>query len=316
MTGNWQDRTPHMTLETLNETFGSSKRVEFLRGDHGAEMVRLTNRHGCMEVALQGAQLLHWQPTDQRPVIWLSPQARFTEGKSLRGGAPICWPWFGPHAKDASLPAHGFARNHRWLVTEVCRIERGTRLSMFYEPPREMQRSWPHKAHLVLEITLAETLKIALTTHNVGHNPIYFTQAVHTYFQVGDIARARVAGLHGKSYIDKVGEETMRSQAGDLRVAEEVDRIYLDTTGELEIIDEALERRIRISRQGSGSCVVWNPWIDKSERLGDLGPEGYRQMLCVETTNAASDEVMVNPGEHFTQVSRYRVEPLTTVAAR
>ncbi len=294
----------------LNEKFGIPGLVEFADNHSGAAVARVTTRHGQMEVARQGGQLLFWTPQGHAPVVWLSPQAVFKPGKSLRGGAPVCWPWFGPHPSDASLPGHGFARNLDWRMLETARLKDATRIAMIFEPGEEQRKLWPHRAQLELAITLAEQLRIDLTTRNIGDAPFTITQAVHTYFHVGDIAKVRVEGLEGKEYLDKVDGGVRKSQEGPITIDGEVDRIYLDCPEEALIIDESLGRRIRIAKQNSHSTVVWNPWAEKGAAFGDMGEAGYRQMLCVETTNAADDAVTIEPGESFTQTSVYSVEGL------
>ena len=294
--------------KTLNEKFSIPGLIEFVDNAQGALVARMESSQGIMEVACQGAQLLHWAPKDQESVIWLSPQAQFKSGKSLRGGAPVCWPWFGAHPENSSLPSHGFARNLEWRILETSRLRDATRITMIFEPGSEQQKYWPHQAELTLSITMGEALEMALTTHNQGETVFTITQALHSYFNVGDISRVRVEGLEGKEYIDKVDADACRRQQGAITIEREVDRIYLDCPEDLVIVDEVLKRRIRINRQGSNSAVIWNPWIEKGAAFGDMGEQGYRHMLCVETTNAAKDTVTLKPGESFTQSSRYSLE--------
>ena len=293
---------------TLNEKYSIPGLIEFVDNDQGALVARVETSKGTMEVAHQGAQLLFWTPKGQVPVIWLSPQAKFKSGKSLRGGSPVCWPWFGSHPENNSLPSHGFARNLKWRVLETSQLGDAVRITMIFEAGEEQQKYWPHLAELTLSITMGEALEMALTTHNTGKTQFTISQALHTYFNVGDIAKIRLEGLDGKEYIDKVDGETLRQQHGVITIDREVDRIYLDCAEDLVIVDEVLKRRVRIARQGSNSVVVWNPWVEKGAAFGDMGEEGYRNMLCVETTNAAKDTVTLKPGESFTQLSLYTLE--------
>ncbi len=294
---------------TLNEKHSIPGVIDFVNNEQGALVARVATSQGAMEVALQGAQLLFWTPKDQAPVIWLSPQAKLKQGKSLRGGVPVCWPWFGPHPENSALPGHGFARNLDWQVLETSQLKDAIRISMKFVPGEEEKKNWPHQAELILSITMGEALEMELTTHNQSNTEFSMTQALHTYFNVGDISRVQIEGLEGKKYIDKVGDETYRHQQDSVTIDSEVDRIYMDTTEDLVIVDDALERRIRIAREGSHSAVVWNPWFEKGAAFGDMGENGYRNMLCVETTNAAKDIITVKPGESFTQRSRYTHEP-------
>lgn len=296
--------------KTLNDKFSIPGLIQFLENEQGALVARADTPQGTMEIARQGAQLLFWTPAGQAPVVWLSPEAQFKTGKSLRGGVPVCWPWFGPHPDNSSLPGHGFARNLEWRMLETSRLRDAVRITMIFQPGEAQQKDWPHNAELTLSVTMGEALEMALTTRNLGDSAITISQALHTYFHVGDINQVKVEGLEGKEYIDKVGEETRRHQQGTLSIDSEVDRIYLDCSEQLVIVDDLLQRRIRIARQGSNSAVVWNPWAEKGAALGDMGEQGYRNMLCVETCNAASDTISLQPGESFTQFSRYAVEPL------
>jgi len=296
-------------LAGLNERYGIDGELLFALGHHGAEVARITNAGGTAEIALQGAQVLTWAPAGQPQVVWLSPEAKFVAGKSLRGGAPVCWPWFGPHPSDAQKPAHGFARNLDWQVVASERVPEGTRLVLGFLPGEAQSGLWPYRGELELAVTVGERLGLALTTRNSGNVPITITQALHTYFHVGDIAAARVEGLDGCEYIDKVDGGARRHQAGAVQIGGEVDRVYLGCPGEAVIVDDALRRRIRIGKSGSRSYVVWNPWAEKGAKFGDMGDDGYRQMLCVETTNAGDDAVTIEPGEVFTLATEYSVDP-------
>ncbi len=295
---------------TLNEKFGIPGTVAFLTAEHGALVAQVTNPHASASIARQGAQVLTWAPAGQAPVVWLSPAARFAVGKSLRGGVPVCWPWFGAHPDDASKPAHGFARNNDWQVQETARLADATRVVLRYLPGDAQRALWPFDAELSLAVTVGERLRLELTTRNTGTEAFTLTQALHTYFHVGDIGAARIEGLEGKPYIDRLAGDARVVQDGPVTIAGEVDRIYLDCPDDVAIIDPSLGRRIRISKQGSRSYVVWNPWIEKGTKFGDMGEDGYRAMLCVETTNAWDDRVRVAPGEQFTLSTEYAVEAL------
>lgn len=297
-------------VDTLNRMFPLPGGSVFKTGGYGALIADISNAQGAGTIAVQGAQILTWAPAGQAPVVWLSPATKFAPGKSLRGGAPVCWPWFGPHPHDAKKPAHGFARNRDWAVQEFGSGKDGTSIVMRFVPNDAEQAMWPHKAELTLSVTLGARLRAELTTRNTGGMAIELTQAIHTYFHVGDIASVRVEGLENCDYIDKMSADARIRQHGAIRVDGEVNRIYLGCPGDVVIVDESLRRRIRVAKQGSASCVVWNPWAETGARFGDMGPEGYRHMLCVETTNAASDVAIVAPGGNYTLAMEYSVEAL------
>lgn len=296
---------------SLDREFGIAGSVEFRTGDHDAVVADVRTGEATASIVLQGAQVLAWSPDGQAPVLWLSPAARFATGKPLRGGVPVCWPWFGDHPDDAAKPAHGFARNVDWEVVETARLDEAVRIVLRLIPQPAQREVWPHSAELTLTVTVGRRLRLDLTTRNTGAEPFTITQALHTYFHVGDIGATRVEGLDGKAYIDRIGDDARLVQNGPVTVTGELDRIYLDCPGTATVVDESTQRRIHITKQGSRSYVVWNPWVEKSARLGDMGDEGYRNMICVETCNAWDDVVDVAPGTDHLLSSEYSVEPLT-----
>jgi glucose-6-phosphate 1-epimerase len=297
-------------VAALNARFGISGQVVFKPGPGGMDLVEVNNEHANATLLLQGAHLMTWAPKGEKPVIWMSPEAKFVPGKSVRGGVPVCWPWFGPHPTQPSFPGHGFARTVMWEVIDTKSLPEGTWLAFRLIPTDATRAQWPHDSEVVLQMVIGKTLDIDLATWNTGNAPIAIGDALHTYFEVGDVRYAKIHGLHMIEYLDKVDGGKRKEQLGPVIVGQEVDRIYLDTPDDCVIEDTKLARRIRISKQGSRSTVVWNPWIEKADKMGDLGPEGYLHMLCVESTNAADDVVTIAPGaEHHLWV-RYSVEPI------
>ena len=195
-------------------------------------------------------------------------------------------------------------------MMESTRLRDAARIVMAFTPGEDQRALWPHDAILTLAVTVGERLEMRLSTQNTGTEPFTITQALHTYFHVGDIGSARMEGLEGTEYIDRVNGDARITQQGAVTVEGEVDRIYLGCPGEAVIVDEALKRRIRIAKSGSRSYVVWNPWAEKGAKFGDMGDEGYRRMLCVETTNAWDDTVTLAPGETHDLVTEISVEAL------
>lgn len=280
----------------------------------GGPVVRLTAPGGTAEVALQGAQLLSWQPRGEAPAIWMSPMERLgrpaASPKPVRGGTPVCWPWFAQHPQDAAKPAHGFVRTRPWSIAAQERSgdEVGVRLST--ATTAADRGLWDGAASLEMTVTLGTGLSLALATTNKGQQAIALTQALHTYFAVGDIGDVEIEGFDGQVYIDKLDGNARKPQAGAITFAAEVDRIYDAHAGSAVIVDRGLGRRIVVSKSGSRSTVVWNPWSGKAARLGDMGPDGWRRMVCVETCNAGGDIVHVAPGARHMLIANYRITAL------
>ncbi|MEK7207833.1 MAG: D-hexose-6-phosphate mutarotase [Pseudomonadota bacterium] len=298
-------------FSALNARFGVSGQVVFKQGPGGLAVVEVANSQGTATIALQGAHVMTWAPRGAQPVIWLSRAAKFAPGKSIRGGAPICWPWFGPHATESSYPGHGFARTVPWEVIEARACANGaTYLVLRLVPSDATRAQWPQATPVEARITVGRTLEIDLVTRNEGTAPVTIGDALHTYFEVSDVRKTAIHGLGGCPYLDKVDGGKRKSQTGPVTIGAEVDRVYLDSTADCLIDDPGLGRRIRVHKRGSRSTVVWNPWIDKAAKMGDFGNHGYLNMVCVESTNAADDVVTLAPGgEHHLDVT-YSVEPL------
>lgn len=291
----------------LTAAFGRPGALDFVLSPLGGIVARL--RQGASEatIALHGAHVLSWVH-DGREMLWLSPVARLDEGKAVRGGIPVCWPWFGPHPGDAAKPAHGLVRTRGWHVAETAAAAGRTMLRLSIQTAEQDAQHWPHRAMVELTVALGDDLALTLATQNIGSAPFRLTEALHTYFRVGDIAQTTVEGLERCSYIDKLDGGARRDQAGAIGIDREVDRIYLGDTSALCLIDGGRGARVEIESVGSRSAVVWNPWEQKTARLGDMGsPDAYRQMLCIETANAGDDVVEVAPGATHRLQARFRV---------
>lgn len=298
------------SLDALNR-YAIPEHLFFRFGPGGQIFADIRNRSATASVFLQGAHLTAFQPRSQYdPLIWLSEKSRFAVGKSIRGGVPVCWPWFGPHPDNPQFPAHGFARTHLWTVSETSSSVDSTRIVLTLEPTEETRTQWPHATPVSLEIVVSETLEMHLTTHNGSNETISLSEALHTYFQIGDIQSVYLEGLDGCDYLDKTAGFTRQLQEGNITFTGETDRIYVNTPSDCVIHDPRMHRRIRISKKQADSTVVWTPWADKATAMGDYTPEGWRQMLCVESANAAENTLQLQPGQTHTLSVRYSAEPL------
>lgn len=296
------------TLEQLNHAYGQDNHLTFVQ--QGELLIAtLSNTFGVARVALQGAQVLDWHPTGSVfPVIWTSGAAVYQQGKGVRGGVPVCWPWFG--AGEAGKPAHGFVRTKLWQVTGSSSTEAGVSITLSTQDDDATRALWPHAFTLSLTVMLGEDMRIALTTHNTGDAPLTLTEALHTYFGVGDVDQVSVAGLDGVHYLDKVRDMSQHVQQGDVAIVGEVDRVYVNTTAETQIVDQALSRRIVIAKENSSSTVVWNPGVEKEAGFADMAKGDHRLMLCVESGTAGGDSVNVPAGEQHQLRVRYAVTAL------
>jgi glucose-6-phosphate 1-epimerase len=298
-------------LSALNKRFAIANQLEFKEGPGGLTVAEVTNAHAAATIALQGGTIMTFQPHGQAPVLWLSKFAKFVPGKSIRGGNPVCWPWFGPHPTDTNMPTHGFARTIPWEVlrTEVL-ADGKTQISMKLVKNDTTKAQWPHPSEVQIIITTGPELRVELITRNTGETSFLIGDAFHTYFQVSDIRQVSIHGLEGCPFLDRLEQSKRKIQEGSVTISAETDRIYLSATADCLIEDLKLKRRIRIAKKGSRSTVVWNPWIEKATKMGDFGENGYLGMVCVETANAAEDVVRILPGGEHRLQATFSVEPL------
>jgi glucose-6-phosphate 1-epimerase len=300
-----------MTLTELNQRYAISNHVQFKEITDGMIVAEVSNHHALANIALQGAHIATFQPRGEEPVIWLSPLAKFVPGKSIRGGVPICWPWFGPHKTDSKLPGHGFARTVPWDVTETRALPDGSTFLRFSLAENDVTRTqWPHASSVQLEVTVGKSLRVELVTANTGDNAFELGEALHTYFQISDVAKMTIRGLENCDYLDKVKDFERFKQEDGIVIESEVDRVYINTAADCVIEDKGMKRAIRIAKQGSMSTVVWNPWTEKADKMGDFGENGHRNMVCVESGNALENVVTLAPGESHRLVAIYSVEKL------
>jgi len=275
---------------------------------------RITSDHAELLVAQQGAQVLSYQRLGEPPLLWLSDQAIFKQGKSVRAGAPVCWPWFGnlqrnPQGVQAMFhgeqaPAHGLARGRDWQLLGIDADGDDLRIEFTLPQAQGDLPGWPYAVELKLLIELGEQLTLTLTSRNLGNDSVTISQALHSYFAVSDVRQVQVEGVDGLNYIETLADWEQRTQRGSLAFAGETDRIYLDTPPRLGIVDPHWNRRITLESRGSRSAVIWNPWTDRARELPDMADDGWQRMLCIETANVWDDVVTLAPGDsHALSVS-------------
>lgn len=284
--------------------------LQFVEIEHGFTYIEINNAKAHATISTYSGQVLSYRPKSQKDdLLFVSDKAYYENGKAIKGGIPVCWPWFGADPDDMGRPAHGFVRNRQWEVTGSESLANGsTKVVMGITDSDETREIWPHPFELSIEITVGDSLKVALLTHNTGDKSISISQALHTYFYVGDISKVQVLGLDGIDYLDKVDGFAEKTQSGPLRINGEVDRIYKGVSGELVIDDESLERKIRIAASGCSTAVVWNPWNEIAASMSDLNDDDYRKMICVETANAGPETVEVAAGGSYQLEAEYTIE--------
>lgn len=268
-------------------------------GPGGLPLLRVDNPLARATVSLQGAQVLSFQPHGQPDWLFLSPRARFEAGQAIRGGVPLCWPWFGPDPDGLGRPAHGFARLRRWSLRGARDGSDGaTELALVLRDDEATRALWPHAFELRLDIRVGATLRLSLSVHNSGDGAFTLTQALHSYFAVDRLDAARVLGLEGCGFIDQVPGAPPAGSATQeaLRFSGRLDRLYQGVPDRLQLLGAAGGQRLTLRSAGSRTAVVWNPGAELAAGMADLGPGAHQHFVCVETANAGDERIALPPG--------------------
>ena len=267
-------------------------------GRGGLPRVAVSTPLAEAEIYLHGAHVTHFQPRGARPYLFLSAKSDFAPDRPIRGGVPICFPWFGARSGGAAGPMHGFARLADWTLTAAAADADGTiRLGFALPTEAAAGLAWPDGIDVRYEVAVGRALSLSLHVANRGRGAIRFEEALHTYLAVSDVRQVRVDGLAWTRYLDRLAAEGAFTQDGDpIRIAGETDRIYGPTSATCTLHDPVWGRRIAVEKSGSASTVVWNPWIAKAKAMADFGDDEWPAMLCLETCNVRDHAVTLPPG--------------------
>ncbi len=270
----------------------------------GITVATVSNRYATAEASLYGAHVLSYRPEGGDDLLFMSSASAFEPGKPIRGGIPLCFPWFGPRFDDPSMPQHGFARTSQWKVVSCEDSPEGSTLVLGLSDDHETRRMWPHSFAAALSIGVGTSLTVSFSVTNTGDGAFTFTDALHTYLNIPDIGSARVLGLEGADYFDRVGAGApaasgdpwpRKRQDGELSFTGETDRVYL-TDADRTLSDRKAGLKTIIKSDGFPDCVAWNPGETKGRNIADLGEGEWRRFACVETGAVFGHAITVEPG--------------------
>ncbi|GGH05179.1 D-hexose-6-phosphate mutarotase [Silvibacterium dinghuense] len=296
-------------IEALHEVFAIPGVVEVSPGNGGLARVRITSPAAEAEIYLHGAQVTAWKPAGEDEVIFVSEKSAWVDGKAIRGGIPVCFPWFREKVDDLKAPSHGFVRTKEWELFSVAQTGEDIVVTLTTSSDDASRKWWPHEMRVVHRITVGKELRLELIAVNTGESSFLLEEALHTYYRVGDAEKIRVEGLDGVTYFDNTDGNREKVQQGDVHFTASTDNAYQNTEGRLTLVDPVLKRRIAIEKAHSRSTVVWNPWVEGAAKLADLGDEEWREMTCVEGGNLRICAVPLAPGEQHTLEVTMRVLP-------
>jgi len=229
-----------------------------------------------------GGQLISFIPTDKAELLWLSDSCPVDGSRPIRGGAPICWPWFGPASGlYAGEPQHGYARTVKWTLEHFEESEHAVELVLSPNLPKTLADSLG--LSLQMRYVFTDNIEIELITRNTSKTPQKLSQAIHTYFAVDDINDSQIIGLDNVSYIDKLSHDKKTTQNGPVKITEHADRIYLTAQEKVTLLSS--NRKLDIAGVGHDSIVIWNPWQKNAQKMIDFDDDGYTKMVCIEMAN-------------------------------
>ncbi len=291
-------------------------------GPGGLPMLMVRTEQCEARVFAHGAHVAAWTPAGQRPGLHLSPRSAFDPKKAIRGGIPICFPWFGGFTKgagpqpgdpDVKLPSHGFVRTRTWDVDEVSLEDNGrVRVQMSTRDDDGTRALWDAPFEAVLTATLGQTLGVSLEVKNTGAGDLEIEEALHSYIEVGDVEQVKLLGLEGTEYIDKVDDFKSKHHGRDpVALTAEMDSVFLGTRSAVTLVDPLLERHVKIEKTGSAATVVWNPWLVKAQAMPDVGGDAWRSFVCVEAANVRPQHVSIPAGASHVMSTRIVVIPQT-----
>jgi glucose-6-phosphate 1-epimerase len=291
-------------IEALNRRFGIPNVVEVISGNGGLPEIRVTAPWASAEIYLHGAQLTSWQPVHAEEVLFLSKHSHWEEGRAIRGGIPVCFPWFRSKGDAPMAPAHGFVRTKEWRLESVKIDQESVVVICSTENGESTYRWWPHPFRLVHILSIGKSLRLELIVENTGQTPFHFEEALHAYFQVSRVENVSIRGLDQIAYLDNTDGNHKKTQLGDLIFTAKTDNAYVDFHGAAELLDPTWRRSIRTEKANSATTVVWNPWQEGAASLGDLGDEEWQQFACVEASNILGSAISLAPGqEHRMQAT-------------
>jgi glucose-6-phosphate 1-epimerase len=299
-----------MTSPELNQQFALANALRFETAAGGLTRAIISTPLAEAEIYQHGAHIAHWAVRGRKPVLFMSSKSFFAPGKPIRGGVPIIFPWFGPRSGDKPGPAHGFARTALWSVESASLLSSGAVEIVFGLTADQASRTLGFDAFSVrFTTTIGGELSMSLDVSNQSQAPLVFEEALHTYFAVSSIRDVAVHGLEGATYIDKTDSFSRKVQPDTpIRISKETDQVHMNSTAACVISDPSWDRRIVITKTGSNSTVVWNPWIAKAAALEDMAPDEWQSMVCVETANVGGNAVTLAPGDSHRLTATISVE--------
>ena len=285
-------------IDELEDKFSIEGEVGFGELENELVFVTVSNKYADVDICLYGAHVTSFKPNNSMEILWMSPDSNFEVGKAIRGGIPVCFPWFGPHTTDPLMPQHGFARLMYWDIIKTETLHSGeTLIRLQLCSSEETKAYWPYDFCAQMTVTVGLTLTVTLKVTNTSSIPFEYTCALHSYFGLSSIENLAIEGLQGKSYHNQLEPGDAIQEESILNIHEAVTRHYYNTEGPYIIEDSIYRNRIQVAKVGSKVTTVWNPGEEASVTIADLPDDGYETFVCLEAVNAFNDSIHLAPQE-------------------
>ena len=295
---NGELRIMKFDIEELDDKFSIEGEVGFAELEEDMAFITVSNKFADADICLYGAQVTSFRPQKTMEILWMSPESNFSEGIPIRGGIPVCFPWFGPHKTDPEKPQHGFARLMYWNVIETASLANGeTKVVLQLKSDAETKKYWNHDFRADIIIIIGKTLSIDLKITNTSELPFDYTTALHTYYNVSSVEEITIEGLQNTRYYNQLDGEEYVQDSPLLEIKNAETRHYLETENNCIINDPVFRRRIKVAKSGSKVTTVWNPGEEACLKISDIPDDGYHSFVCIEAVNAFNNVITLSPGK-------------------
>jgi glucose-6-phosphate 1-epimerase len=294
-------------IDALNRAFGIPNVVAVVAGNGGLPKIRVTAPSASADIYLHGSQVTSWQPANAEEVLFLSEHSHWQDGSAIRGGIPVCFPWFRGKADDAAAPAHGVVRTKEWRLESVKADGESVVVVCSTEDDALTRRWWPYAFRLQHIVSVGRSLQLRLVVMNTGLEPFGFEEALHSYFRVSRAEDVSIHGLDRIEYLDNTDGNRRKTQSGDLILTAKTDNAYIDVHSAAELVDRTWSRVIRTEKENSATTVVWNPWKEGAASLADLGNDEWQRFVCVEASNILGSAIVLAAGQEHRMQATIRV---------
>lgn len=288
-------------IEKLNDTFGIEGKVKFAKMENDLVYLNITNKYADAKISLYGAHMMSFRPRNSEEILWMSPKSNFQIGQPIRGGIPVCFPWFGPHISDLAKPQHGFGRLMYWDLVETAAKPCGeTLVRLQLCSSKETKAYWPHDFCAELTVVIGQKLDISLKVTNQSDESMDYTCALHSYYNLSSIENSTITGLLGASYHSQLEPGEFIQESPKIEIVKAETRHYHNTDATCTIEDTLFKRKIRIEKAGSRITTVWNPGKETCATINDMPDDAYLHFVCVEAVNAFDDVIKLAQGNSHT----------------